>query len=174
MVTGGRPPYILDRKVGVPLFKWYDELGDNIHKLGENESNSIFAETANTMVRSSLRYSESLSATLAGVTLAGTTPWPVENKLAEQLQQVAKVISARKSLKAERDIFFVRTSGWDMHGDAVTLLSSYLGDVDAALAPFVDEMKAQGVWDSVVVPTLSEASRNQPHEPAVTVVYSWR
>ena len=159
IVVGGRPPIILDSKKGVPTFDENTSPASvaDILQLGANESSSIFAETANNMLRSSLRESQRLAKTLATAKLTNTQ-WP-SSTLADQLKQVARVVASRKSLEAERDVFFVKSSGWDMHGDVVSKLTVYLSDVDKALEAFTKEIKGQGVWDDVVIPTFSEFGR---------------
>ena len=62
-------------------------------------------------------------------------------------------------LRTERDVFYVRLGGFDHHNEVLEALSTRFGQVDAALAAFVTEMKAQRVWDSVVVQETSEFGR---------------
>eukprot|EP00413_Alexandrium_margalefii_P016989 CAMPEP_0204527190 /NCGR_PEP_ID=MMETSP0661-20131031/8844_1 /ASSEMBLY_ACC=CAM_ASM_000606 /TAXON_ID=109239 /ORGANISM="Alexandrium margalefi, Strain AMGDE01CS-322" /LENGTH=537 /DNA_ID=CAMNT_0051533075 /DNA_START=99 /DNA_END=1712 /DNA_ORIENTATION=- len=76
-----------------------------------------------------------------------------------QLVNVAKLIAARGQRNAERDFFFLRIRGWDMHTNLKTGLSESFQKVDEALSGFVAEMKAQGLWDSVVFATESEFGR---------------
>ena len=68
-----------------------------------------------------------------------------------QLAQVAKVIKSRDVLGAERDGFFVEIGGFDTHSKFFDTLSSKFTEINDALESFVAEMKAQGVWDDVVV-----------------------
>ena len=80
-------------------------------------------------------------------------------KFVGQLEQVANVISARHAFEAERDIFFVEMNGFDTHNDEFDTVNTKFNDINVGLSLFVDEMKAQGVWDQVVVQSLSEFGR---------------
>merc|ERR1712048_812853 len=68
-------------------------------------------------------------------------------------------IQAREVRKAERDFFFVDIGGWDMHSDMKNQLRGRFAEIDEALREFVAELKAQGVWESVVFVTESEFAR---------------
>ena len=81
------------------------------------------------------------------------------DKLSKQLNQAARVISARGALSAERDVFHVRLGGFDTHTDVGDVLQTKLSEVDAALSSFVGEMRAQGVWGSVTILLASEFGR---------------
>jgi len=77
-----------------------------------------------------------------------------------QLLQVAKLIKLRDVLKTERAVFVTQNYGYDTHAAyASTYSNSLFGWVDAGLGSFVNEMKAQGIWDDVVVLTVSEFGR---------------
>merc|ERR1712013_461256 len=87
------------------------------------------------------------------------TDYRTESRLAQQLQQVAKLISARDGRGAERDFFFVSMGGWDMHSNMKDKLTTNFQVIDSALQGFVAEMKAQGIWSDVVLATESEFAR---------------
>jgi uncharacterized protein (DUF1501 family) len=88
-----------------------------------------------------------------------TTEFPQQqSSLGAQFKQVARVIKARASVGANRNSFFVRLQGFDTHGSP-TELNRLMGLVDAALGAFEEEMKAQSLWDNVVVVTASDFGR---------------
>lgn len=71
--------------------------------------------------------------------------------------QLLTVIFAR--LVHRRDVFYVSLGGWDTHNEVVLALQRNYHLVDRALAAFVDEMRAQGVWGQVTVQSASEFGR---------------
>jgi len=72
---------------------------------------------------------------------------------------VLQVIGARirGELAEERSTFFASLGAFDTHNFALS--ESKLGQVEAALRPFVADMKHLGVWDSVTVVVASEFGR---------------
>jgi uncharacterized protein (DUF1501 family) len=75
------------------------------------------------------------------------------------LKQVARLIAARGDRRANRDFFFVGMPHWDHHVALEPELFARMGDVNRGVTAFVREMKAQGVWDQVVLATQSEFGR---------------
>ncbi|CAE7449815.1 PARC, partial [Symbiodinium sp. CCMP2592] len=87
------------------------------------------------------------------------TEYSTSSSLENQLSQVAKLIRVHEVRKAERDFFFVRIGGWDMHSNLLSGLTSRFGEINRALRGFVAEMKAQNMWDNVVLASSSEFAR---------------
>jgi len=87
------------------------------------------------------------------------TNYNTANRFRRELQQVSKLIRAREGRGAERDFFFVSIGGWDMHQNMKNSLNGKMDYIDNALIGFVAEMKAQNVWDSVLLVTESEFAR---------------
>ena len=73
--------------------------------------------------------------------------------------QVARVIKAHETIGEERQIFYVELGGFDSHASEQTQVQWKFGEIDAALAAFTEEMKAQGRWDETVVLTASDFGR---------------
>jgi cullin-associated NEDD8-dissociated protein 1 len=137
---------------------------DALLELTANESGSVFAETSNTLLRSSLISSEHLGAALANITGLLTQDWVAlfasnDGVLLRQLYQVARLVSARGVLQAERDVFFVDVGGFDHHGVNSRDFADMLAKVDTSLRVFVGEMRAQGVWEQLAIVTSSEFAR---------------
>jgi len=87
------------------------------------------------------------------------TSWPTCRSLCGRLREVARVIGTRQARRAEREVFFVETGGWDMHSDMKARFTRAMGAVDDAIQQWVREMKAQQVWNNVVLFTSSEFAR---------------
>jgi Uncharacterized protein conserved in bacteria len=116
----------------------------------------------------------SLSATVNPIlTASSTTLTPIFNGLtssiAQQLQQVAKLIEARATTGARRQVFFVSLGGFDTHNNELTVLDTLLGDLSPALKAFHDATVALGVEQQVTTFTLSDFGRTfQPASGAGT------
>jgi hypothetical protein len=79
------------------------------------------------------------------------------------------VIAARAQLEEERQVFFLTSDGWDTHSSLKDLVDANLVKVDAALNAFEVEMKAQGVWQDIVLVTSSDFGRTYASNGAGTV-----
>jgi uncharacterized protein (DUF1501 family) len=85
--------------------------------------------------------------------------FPADNGLAAALQQVAKVIWARDTLKARRQIFFVALGGFDTHDDMLEDQPVLFATLSQALKAFYDATATMQVENSVTTFTMSEFSR---------------
>jgi uncharacterized protein (DUF1501 family) len=90
---------------------------------------------------------------------AFSTVFPAGNTLAAQLQMVAKMIAARSSLGAKRQVFFVSMGGFDNHDSLITDHPTLLGLVGPALAAFQAAMGELGVANNVTTFTASDFGR---------------
>jgi uncharacterized protein (DUF1501 family) len=91
-----------------------------------------------------------LSARFAGLT----------TNFAHQLLQTAKVIEARASLGASRQVFLVTLGSFDTHTDQLNEQQSLFSQLDAGLAAFHGAMADIGAGSNVTSFTLSDFSRN--------------
>ncbi len=81
------------------------------------------------------------------------------NRLALQLQQVARLIKNRSSLGMDRQVFFVRIGGWDTHGQQAERLPVLLSGLNQAIGSFQGALDGLGVADSVTTFTASDFGR---------------
>ncbi|CAE7181114.1 TY5A, partial [Symbiodinium pilosum] len=79
--------------------------------------------------------------------------------LRQQFKKAATLIAARVERQAERDFFFVEDGGWDHHKGVENGLNGKFEDLNEALEEFIAELKAQNVYDSVVIATHSDFAR---------------
>ena len=95
--------------------------------------------------------------------LAGTAPlatvFPSGNTLAGQLNMVARMIAARSSLGAKRQVFFVSIGGFDTHDNLLQDHPALMGQVGPALTAFQAAMTELGVADLVTTFTASDFGR---------------
>ncbi len=87
--------------------------------------------------------------------------WP-SNGLANSLKVIAQLIKGR----SDTSVYYARQGGYDTHNNQVLEDGPLSGrhfdllqTLNGALGAFVDEMKAQGNWDRVVILTFSEFGR---------------
>jgi uncharacterized protein (DUF1501 family) len=135
-------------------------LEDMIVNITSIEHKNVYCEEYSQQVLDSVASSKKLSQLFETSVLKTPFTGTVSNNdLEQQLKQVARLIVTRSERKAERDFFFVSIGGWDMHANLLNGMSDNLAKVDGALKTFVDEMRAQGVWNSVVMTTMSDFGR---------------
>jgi uncharacterized protein (DUF1501 family) len=103
-------------------------------------------------------------------TTATTYTFPGSNSLADQLKMVARLISARSTLGAQRQVFMVSLGGFDTHDflardhggfrDANNaIIPGLLGKVSEAIGAFHDATVAMGISDKVTTFTASDFGR---------------
>jgi len=103
-------------------------------------------------------------------TTATTFTFPSGNSLADQLKMVARLISARSTLGAQRQVFMVSLGGFDTHDflardhggfrDANNaIIPGLLGKVSEAMGAFYDATVAMGIADKVTTFTASDFGR---------------
>ena len=79
---------------------------------------------------------------------------------AQQLLAIAKVIEARSSLGATRQVFLATLGSFDTHTNQLNTQQTLLGQLDAGLTAFHGAMADIGAGKSVTTFTLSDFSRN--------------
>jgi uncharacterized protein (DUF1501 family) len=115
------------------------------------------AEHARIMNRS-INADSQLTSALAGATPLVTT-FPSGNSLASQLSMVARMIAARNSLGAKRQVFFVSLGGFDTHDGLASDHPALMALVGPALAAFYNATNELGVADQVTTFTASDFGR---------------
>jgi len=81
------------------------------------------------------------------------------SNFAKQLLAIAKVIEARATLGARRQVFLATLGSFDTHTDEVNRQQSLLAELDAGLSAFHGAMADIGAGSSVTSFTLSDFSR---------------
>jgi len=163
MVDGNRLPFYMQKDAGFTEWSRRAELGDDVNRMLTNESKSPFAETIGNGVLSGLARTQFMVDLLDGVQTVTNfdttdTMYGGTSKVASAFYQVARVIRTRHERQVERDIFYVGYGGWDTH-NVVDTVPEKFHKVDEGLSLFVAEMKAQGLWDQVVIQEASEFGR---------------
>lgn len=86
------------------------------------------------------------------------TVFPTDG-LSNQLRLVARLIAARSTLGARRQVFFVSTGGYDNHDSLGTTHPALLGNLANALAAFQRSLAEIGVANEVTTFTASDFGR---------------
>jgi uncharacterized protein (DUF1501 family) len=152
---------IIDESGAIPVYTGATESESRAARVEAATANlaescsSMFGETWSSMLGGMFKQVDSLAEKLNGVDV--NTEF-ADQSLSAQFKQVARVIKARDSVGANRNSFFVSLGGFDTH-NSVRQLNSLLKQVDDALGAFETEMKAQSLWDNVVVVTASDFGR---------------
>lgn len=87
------------------------------------------------------------------------TSFPADNRLAEQLEMVARLISIRDVVGAKRQIFFVGMGGWDTHGNQQGRHPGLLSQLSQGLSAFAEALTELSVSDAVTTFTNSDFGR---------------
>jgi uncharacterized protein (DUF1501 family) len=120
---------------------------------------SIFSQDVADITKRSIEADQMLTAALAG---GADFTLPVElarNTLAGQLRTVSRMIAARKTLGAKRQVFFVSLGGFDTHDNQLTTQPALHAQVAAALAYFNANMETLLISDKVTAFTASDFGR---------------
>ncbi|CAK9019081.1 unnamed protein product [Durusdinium trenchii] len=149
---------IIDQHSGTVSFKHYDRLKTVIDNITSVRHGNIYAEEYSTQFAKAIKFNQELGNQLETAKLKTSFPTN-EIDLSRQLKQVARLISARHGRKSERDVFYVEIGGWDTHSSVSQELNNRFQELNSALTSFVNEMKAQNIFDSTTVVTHSDFAR---------------
>ena len=156
---GHKAATIIDKyaAAGVVRFQSHDLHSAKIASvLSDHKASSVFAETHATSMLDAMNSTQSLATILEQVTLTETFS---PSFIGYQAKQVAKLIKSRTELGAERDFFMMEDYGYDTHFDMKEKLVVKFTDLNAALDSLIKEIKAEGIWDDVVIMPVSDFSR---------------
>jgi uncharacterized protein (DUF1501 family) len=154
--------YALDANDGVRLVAGYDQPGSEVFTTAldamlagsyADPFRRSYAARLRSAIDSGAAFKAILDSAPALNTTFSATP------LSRSLAQIAKVISVRDALSANRQTFFVSLGGWDHHDNVLTLQAQMLPSVAAALSEFQQALAELGVSDAVTTFTISDFGR---------------
>jgi uncharacterized protein (DUF1501 family) len=130
------------------------------------QNNNLFETAFGGLTANAIADSALLANVLAAnATLPFTTAFP-NTSLGQQLKTIARLIAAGPTLGLNRQIFFARVGGWDLHDQQVTAGATATGthanliaDVSRSLAAFYDATAYMGVANQVTTFTASDFGR---------------
>ena len=118
----------------------------------------LFEAEHSRVMKRSIEADAQLTTALAA-TPALATVFPAGNGLAAQLNMVARMIAARSSLTAKRQVFFVSLGGFDTHDNLLADHPALMATVGSALAAFHAATVELGVASNVTTFTASDFGR---------------
>jgi cullin-associated NEDD8-dissociated protein 1 len=134
-----------------------------IDSLTGRVSTSPLAETMAHGVQRAIKRSKKISEMMKSTTCLLGTNAEFKTKyghFASKFEVIARSIKANAaSVHTERETYYLGMGGFDTHFSATDGLHDRFGYVDKAIEGFEKEMKAQGLWDSVVLVQASEFGR---------------
>jgi uncharacterized protein (DUF1501 family) len=117
-------------------------------------------DAAQDVMTGALRSSAVLNPILEANTTAVSGYFAAQSSdIAKQLLAVAKIIEARTTLGARRQVFLVSIGSFDTHTDQVRTQQALFGELGPALKSFHDSMAGIGAGTNVTSFTLSDFSR---------------
>jgi uncharacterized protein (DUF1501 family) len=128
-------------------------------------------QAASTETSNALQDSQTLAAALAS-SPALATQFP-NSGLANQLKQVAQIISVREALGLQRQIFFVSQDGYDTHSDQLAQQDRLYNDLNQALSAFYQATAEIGVASQVTSFTLSDFGRTLQPDSTAGSDHAW-
>jgi uncharacterized protein (DUF1501 family) len=124
----------------------------------ENEYNRITARAMGAETAITAGIGTGIAAGV-GAEFAPFVPILSGNSLASQLKMVARLIAARASFGAKRQVFFVSAGGYDLHDNLVTNQAQNMTTLNNALNAFYQTTANLGVADKVTSFTASDFGR---------------
>ena len=128
--------------------------------LALDRGNAI-ADAASGLMQNALSSAQQLAPILSGLTPSAVTSsfTGINTATSRQFQAIAKIIAARQTLGAKRQIFFVSQGGYDTHSNQLVVQNRLLSELGQAMAAFYKATDALGVADQVTSFTLSDFAR---------------
>ena len=118
-----------------------------------------FSRTYASTVSNSLAYYNTMQTALSTAP-ALTTQFPANNPVAAALAEIARIISVRATLKANRQIFFISYGSFDTHDSQLVEQPQLYTTISQALGAFHDcTVNDLGIPQSITTFTLSEFAR---------------
>jgi len=162
IITNGEP-------IGIQKADQLQAIIDNITSI---QHGNIYCEEYNQRVSAAIDFTAKLRKSLRSAKLE-TGFYHNNQDLTKQLREVARLISTRAERKVERDVFFVQMGGFDNHRSVGVELGRRFDTVNNAFKKFVTEMKAQGMFESVVMVTHSDFGRTLTPNSGSGTDHAW-
>lgn len=155
-------PYMLSPE-GVISLWYYNETWGNVEtvvtkSMLQTGSSNLFETYYRELFRRAIDNSQYLSKALEKAPAIVTT-FPAQVSLANQLKMVARLISIRTELSAQRQIFFCTAEGYDTHGEQLETHQTLLGQLSQSLSSFYQATVEMGVASQVTTFTASDFGR---------------
>jgi uncharacterized protein (DUF1501 family) len=131
----------------------------NLWGMAEGSTRKLTRSAATTMRTSTVGAQQIAALLNSTMSLSDQAFAGVTTGLASQLLRVAKLIEARATLGARRQVFFVSMGGYDTHENEIAAQGSRFQELAGALAAFDRAMTAMQASNQVTAFTLSDFGR---------------
>jgi uncharacterized protein (DUF1501 family) len=124
------------------------------------DGDNTFVGGASSIAKQALSVSGIATPILTSTTSAVTPFFSGQaSSIAQQLQQVARMIEARGQIGLKRQVFFVSLGSFDTHNNELNQLSTLFGQLSPALKSFYDATVQLGVASQVTTFSISDFGR---------------
>mmetsp|Transcript_45400 Transcript_45400/g.72465 ORF Transcript_45400/g.72465 Transcript_45400/m.72465 type:complete len:694 (+) Transcript_45400:3-2084(+) len=151
---------IIDKNDGAVRLQNYQTLNPILQAINDQQYTNVYCNEYAQAIASFVNTSEALGQTLDDATNGITTSFSLSTSLSKQFYQVSRLIYARAARSAERDFFFTSVGGFDAHSNAAEVLETLFTQINDATQELVTELKAQSVFDKVVIVSQSDFGRS--------------
>ncbi|MBB6143361.1 uncharacterized protein (DUF1501 family) [Silvibacterium bohemicum] len=151
------PPELLDPTISIA----------NIDSQSNNEIVQRAAQLRNSalQMQTILQQSQTLGSTIKTVFPTST--------LGQNLQTIAQVINGKQVIGASRQLFYANVGNYDTHGAQSATHASLLSDLDSSLGAFVAALKEIGMFQNVLILTLSDFGRTMESNSTAGSDHAW-
>jgi uncharacterized protein (DUF1501 family) len=148
------------------------EFASSLNKKTELYS-SVFGETWSSEYKSGVDRADFFSDLLATTSVAQNWNAVGSNKVADALEVVARLMQTKDLRGADRDMYYLNAGSWDHHNDMKMRLAGELQQLNRALTIFVNELKSQGLWESVSIVVTSDFGRTMSRNGREGSDHAW-
>jgi uncharacterized protein (DUF1501 family) len=137
----------------------------------DGQSNNELVQRAAQMRASALQLQTILQQSQkAGSTIKTVFP---TSTLGQDLQSIAQVINGRSVTEASRQLFYANVGNYDTHGAQAGTHAELLADLDSSLGAFVTALKEIGMFNDVLILTLSDFGRTMESNSSAGSDHAW-
>ena len=139
----------------------YFNLEDYVNKLNSetDPQSSIFGETWSSEFLTGIKDAENLEQYLKSASLSSVWDGQTEDYLWNTFNTISKLIQTHDLRGTDRDFFHVEFGMWDHHANMKANIRERFQTLNQGLSLFVEELKAQNVWDNVTIVFTSDFGR---------------
>jgi uncharacterized protein (DUF1501 family) len=151
------PPELLDPTISIANI---DSQSNNeiVQRAAQLRSSALQMQTI-------LQQSQTLGSTIKTVFPTST--------LGQNLQTIAQVINGRSATEASRQLFYANVGNYDTHGGQSSTHATLLSDLDSSLGAFVAALKEIGMFQNVLILTLSDFGRTMQSNSTAGSDHAW-
>jgi len=170
------PPPVVVSGSGMKQFVYQsdsrDEIITNIKRLNQATTmdSNFMAETWSANLHQSIAQNEVLYNSMMSSSITSKFG---DRTLGQKFELIAKMIETREERGTDLDIFHVSMNGYDTHANVESVLTEKFGEMNSAIASFVENMKSIGRWNDVTVVQASEFGRTITPNTGAGTDHGW-